>query len=267
MDSTSDLPQDAIISVLAHLHPRPAASSHHHSPIINETDYLADPHSENEETGHTDNHDHHAHHHHTHHHATPLETTESPIDSTIDEDISRWSAQKLRTEVIRLRGILRSLGHDVTPPETRSKKRKRNDTALGEVGIENAITEVQDGDNRGREESLGTSAKSEKERKRVMRDQETGKRVDKGRRLELGKAIRAKVSATLRSACCVSMSSAKKCGPGSVDAYERCDSLWALARKIVFRLHHTFPLKPPINYPNWLDMVCLIGYLRWMNRA
>lgn len=183
METTSDLPQDAIISVLAHLHPRPASSSQIHSPIINETDYLADHPSDDDDISNTDTHQ---------NLSTSLATPASPfVLDDRDHDISRWSATKLRAEVIRLRGILRDLGQDVTPPDSKGKKRKRRETDQTDIA-DAADGQQQEETARG----PSMSARPEKERKKVIRDQETGKRVDKGRRLELGRAIRAKVCLT-----------------------------------------------------------------------
>ena len=172
MDTSPDLPQDAIISVLAHLHPRPV-STNLHSPILNTTDYLAD-HPDSDDDA-----------------AIPHADLQ---EHRLDDDIARWSASKLRAEVVRLRGMLRAMGQDVTPPDNRKKRKREGDTGeMPDNHGDTAHASSQGLVGLSGLDGLGGLGAKEKERKLVVRDQETGKRVDKGRRLELGKAIRAKV--------------------------------------------------------------------------
>lgn len=155
--------QDAIIDVLAHLHPPPpSAEDHSLTGAI-----LVEPSS-----------------------AVPLVEPTLDIDETTpaSDGLDGWRNKELRLEIVRLREILMTYGHtDLTPPPRQAKKRKRS------LSIATPASD-----------SLWPTAEEKKPRQAVVvKDEETGKRVAKDRRLELSKAIRKKVSFLLveRLAC------------------------------------------------------------------
>ena len=105
--------------------------------------------------------------------------------ATINDDLKAWSHDQLRSEIIRLRQII-----------SQSHLNTEDSTSPSGVDLELNVRPIQA--KRGRQSieygqinhhSNGVESKKVK----VERDQGTGKRLEKGRKTELGKAIRTKV--------------------------------------------------------------------------
>lgn len=153
LEQTDMHTQDAIIDVLAHLHPAPADSSSIGEEI--------DPQLRLQST-------------------TASQTKDSA--ETLEPDgLEGWKNKALRQEIVRLRQLLISYGHtDLASPHQPAKKRKRSVSITTAPQLDSTVWTIT--------EPRKTKAPL------VAKDEETGKRVAKDRRLELSKAVRGKVS-------------------------------------------------------------------------
>ena len=190
LDHQHDDGSAAIINVLAHLNP----------PLIHDAQV--------DDMGQIDQiqdivhvHDGHG---HGHGHGPVDPTSHHGLDLNLNlerRSMDGWSVNALKDEVVRLRSMLRSYGtvedlHPPTPSQSRMrKKRKRERNAVGHSGDGHGHVHGGVGDGNGEDVRDGQQdgAEGKKKERTIIRDEETGKRVHKGRRTELAKALRLKV--------------------------------------------------------------------------
>jgi hypothetical protein len=108
-----------------------------------------------------------------------LEIDDDGIDDRDQEDMEGWSERELREEVMRLRGEVRDL---------------KAQLEVARIGVKGKRKNI--GTAEGRKRKSEEGVRGEK-RLKIERSEETGKRVERARKTELGHAIRAKVSECL----------------------------------------------------------------------
>lgn len=147
-----------------------------------------------------------------------LQNTSNATGQRQDDDVDTMDIESLRTEVRRLRGIITSLSQpshgfidsslqlpsEVVQPQTdandssvakegrpaRSQKRKRAPRVLDE----SAAVAGADEDLHRPLDNRDSEKRARKTKSEPVRDEETGKRVEKSRKTELSKIVRATVS-------------------------------------------------------------------------
>ena len=124
-------------------------------------------------------------------HLHPL-TQHDDEDVAFPDDLEGWTLDELKVEVRRLRGVIAEAN---LPRVSRGKRKRvevdgRERDLEGDKGERGARRAGEGGRGREKEENRMTGERGEK----GARDEGTGKRVERGRRTELGKAVRAKVS-------------------------------------------------------------------------
>lgn len=147
-----------------------------------------------------------------------LQNTSNATGQRQDDDVDTMDIESLRTEVRRLRGIITSLSQpshgfidsslqlpsEVVQPQTdandssvakegrpaRSQKRKRAPRVLDE----SAAVAGADEDLHRTLDNRDSEKRARKTKSEPVRDEETGKRVEKSRKTELSKIVRATVS-------------------------------------------------------------------------
>ena len=262
--------QDAIIDVLAHLHPQPQSNddasdagyqsfSHQATVTVADQDTREGPAEGSPAVA----------------AGSSAAARASDLASTKPISLKGWSKPQLRDEVLRLRRLLASQTQPPHGSSVQSADANIDPTLLGapsssigpsSPGVFAPATEDNDGPASSAVQASGSTGavdvdiKTESKRKRkakeeVVRDGETGKRVERSRRTELGKALRNKVSLQY------SLDKVTACGRLAPlrRAHARCASAWASPKKTPSRPPRSSRPRRRTRSPSWRDTASRTG--------